>query len=250
MNATALGFRLRSWIFLVVLALGFTAPWELVLQLDGSGPNSHVWGQLAVLLSRGGALSISAAFNLVLVVGIVCAVAGAWMRTWGSAYLGVDVMSDAKMRADGVVADGPYAHLRNPLYVGAWLNTMALALLMPASGAIFTLVLMVAFQVHTILREEAFLRAKLGEPYVAYCAQVPRFLPKPRPQKRDLGHPIVGSGTRPRWGQAAVAEIFMWGSAVTFALLGWRYDAHLLIQGVLVSLGASLVVKGMAKPRT
>jgi hypothetical protein len=77
MNPTALGFRLRSWIFLVVLALGFTAPWDLVLQLDGSGPNSHVWGQLAVLLSRGGALSISAAFNLVLVVGIVCAVAAA-----------------------------------------------------------------------------------------------------------------------------------------------------------------------------
>jgi hypothetical protein len=42
----------------------------------------------------------------------------------------------------------------------------------------------------------------------------------------------------------------MWGVAVTFAALGWRYDAHLLIQGVLVSLGASLVVKGMAKPRT
>src|ERR1035437_10694442 len=176
MNATALGFRFRFWIFLVVYTLGFTAPWDLVLPVDGTGPNSHVWGQLAVLLSRGGALSISAAFNLVLVVGFVCAVAGAWMRTWGSAYLGVDVMSDAKMRADGVVADGPYAHLRNPLYVGAWLNTMALALLMPASGALFTLVLMVAFQVHTILREEAFLRAKLGEPYVAYCAQVSRFL--------------------------------------------------------------------------
>jgi protein-S-isoprenylcysteine O-methyltransferase Ste14 len=231
----------------VVCGLGFTAPWDLVLHLDGTGPNSHVWGQLAVLLSRGGALSISAAFNLVLVVGIVCAVAGAWMRTWGSAYLGVDVMSDAKMRADEVVADGPYAHLRNPLYVGGWLNTLALALLMPPSGAIFTIAVLSALQAYTILREEAFLRAKLGEPYVAYCARVPRFLPKPRSQKRDLGHPIGGSGTRPRWRQAAVAEIFMWGSAVTFALLGWRYDAHLLIQGVLVSLGASLVVKGLAK---
>src|ERR1035441_5096796 len=94
MNAGAVGFRFRFWIYLAVFTLGFTAPWDLVLHLDGTGPNAHMWGQLAVLLSRGGVMSISTAFNLVLVVAIGCAFAGAWMRTWGSAYLGTDVMRD------------------------------------------------------------------------------------------------------------------------------------------------------------
>ena len=242
MKVSALGFRFRSSIFWVVCGLGFTAPWDLVLHLDGSGPNSHVWGRLAVMLSRGGALSISAAFNLVLVAGILCAVLGAWMRTWGSAYLGIDVMSDAQLRAEEVVADGPYAYVRNPLYVGAWLNMLALAMLMPASGAIFMLVLMAVLQVHTILREEAFLRAKFGDAYAAYCAKVPRIVPSLRAR-------VAASGARPHWGQAMLAEIFMWGMAVSFAVLGWRYNAELLIQCVLVWLGVSRIVRAFAKPQ-
>jgi uncharacterized membrane protein len=39
----------------------------------------------------------------------------------------------------------------------------------------------------------------------------------------------------------------MWGSAVSFAVLGWRYNATLLLQWVLVSLGVALVVKAFAK---
>jgi protein-S-isoprenylcysteine O-methyltransferase Ste14 len=238
MNVASQAFRFRLWIYVAVMVLGFVAPWDWVLHLDGTGPNSHVWGQLAVLLSRGGAMSISAAFNLILAVGIGLAFAGAWMRTWGAAYLGVEVMSDTRMRADAVVSDGPYAHVRNPLYLGAWLNTLALAMLMPASGAVFTIACMVGFQVHTILREETYLRGELGEAYAAYCAKVPRLWPAVRAR-------VARSGVAPRWGQAALAEIFLWGTAVSFAVLGWRYDAHLLIQCVLVWLGVSLVAKGL-----
>jgi hypothetical protein len=183
-------------------------------------------------------MSIGAAFNVVLVAGILCAGLGAWMRTWGSAYLGVDVMSDGNLRGDGVVADGPYRHVRNPLYVGAWLNLLGLALLMPPSGAVFTIVFVVAFQVRLIFGEEAFLREKLGEPYARYCENVPRLVPSLRPR-------VAASGASPRWGQAALAEIFMWGSAASFAVLGWQYDAHLLLRCVLVWLGVSLVVKAV-----
>ena len=168
-------------------------------------------------------------------------------------------MSDKQMRSDTVIhpseqtrreprlmAAGPYRYMRNPLYVGSWLNTLALTLLMRPSGAVFTLVALVGFHVRLILAEEAFLRAKLGEAYVAYCAQVPRIVPKltsPKPtsQNRDVGHPVA----KPRWDRAAVAEVYMWGSAAGFAVLGWRYDANLLLQCVLVSLGVALVVKGV-----
>jgi protein-S-isoprenylcysteine O-methyltransferase Ste14 len=252
MKATRIEFRNRFWIIMAIYVLGFVAPWDFVLHLDGAGPNgagnAHVWGLLAVLLSQGGAMSIAAAFNLLLAVAIACALAGAWLRTWGSAYLGADVMRDTSMRSDGVVADGPYRYVRNPLYLGSWLNLLALALLMPASGAAFAIVMLIGFHLRLVLGEEAFLREKLGEPYAAYCAKVPRILPalrKPRSQERDLGHPLP----KPRWGQAALAEIFMWGSAVSFAVLGWRYNATLLLQCVLVSLGVSLVVKAFAGAR-
>jgi uncharacterized membrane protein len=35
----------------------------------------------------------------------------------------------------------------------------------------------------------------------------------------------------------------MWGVFVSFVALGWRYNSLLIMQGVLVSLGLSLVVR-------
>jgi protein-S-isoprenylcysteine O-methyltransferase Ste14 len=235
-KASALEFRLRFWIFLLVYTLGFVAPWDAVVRLDGSGPNAHVWGLLAVLLSKSGTMSIEAAFNAVLLMGILCAGTGAWLRTWASAYLGADVMGDTRMHGDGVVVDGPYRYVRNPLYLGAWVHTLALALLMPVSGAIFTIGLLTLFELRLILGEEDYLRGRLGEAYAAYCARVPRLLPAPRAR-------VPASGARPKWGQAALAEIFMWGMTASFAVLGWQYNALLLTRCVLVWLGVSMVVR-------
>jgi protein-S-isoprenylcysteine O-methyltransferase Ste14 len=243
MQATSFEFRYRFWFIVVIYTLGFTVPWDFVLHLDGSGPNAHVWGLLAVLLSKGGTINISAAFNMLLVAAIVCAFAGAWLRTWGSAYLGTGVVHDLSMRGDSVVADGPYRHVRNPLYVGSWLNLLALALLMPASGAVFTIVLMVLFLLRLILGEEAFLTAKLGDPYRAYLAKVPRLLFSPAAR-------VPASGAQADWAPAALTEVYMWGSALSFAVLGWRYNAMLLLQCVLVSVGVSLVVKAFTQSAT
>jgi protein-S-isoprenylcysteine O-methyltransferase Ste14 len=239
MKASVLEFRLRFWILLAIFVLGFTVPWDAFLSLDGSGPNAHVWGRLAVALSKDGILPIGSAFHAVLVLGIVFAGAGAWLRTWGSAYLGAEVVGGAKMRGDGVVADGPYRHLRNPLYLGTWLHTLALALLMPLSGAVFTIALVALFELRLILGEEEFLRGKLGEAYAAYCARVPRLLPAWRPR-------VAASGARPRWMQAAGSEIYMWGVAGSFAVLGWQYNALLLERCVLVWLGVSMLVRAVS----
>jgi protein-S-isoprenylcysteine O-methyltransferase Ste14 len=242
MKATAFEFRHRFWILMAIYVLGFVAPWDAALGRiglgDGAGPSAHLWGVLAVLLSKSGIMSIGSAFNLLLVSAILCAGAGAWLRTWGTAYLSADVMSDTRMRGEGMVADGPYRHLRNPLYLGAWIHTLALALLMPASGAVFTIVVLIGFQIRLILSEESFLVGKQDEAYTAYCALVPRLMPALRPR-------IAASGARPRWAQAALAEIFMWGMTASFAVLGRRYNAFLLTKCVLVWLGVSLVVRAL-----
>ena len=239
MKATAFEFRFRLWIILAIYTLGFTTPWDAIWRIDPRGINGDVWGVLAAAIARSGAVSMVAAFNGLLVAAIVFAAAGAWLRVWGAAYLSHSVVHDEQIRADTVVAAGAYRYLRNPLYVGTWLNTLALALLMRPSGAVFTLVGIVVFQTRLILAEEAHLRETLGEPYAAYCARVPRIVPALRPRV------ATAEGAKAQWGLAAAAEIYMWMSAAGFAVLGWRYDAWLLLKWMLVSLGASLVVMGL-----
>ena len=238
MKATAFEFRYRFWILLAIFAMGFTAPWNYWLHLDGTGPNTHMWGQLAIALSRAG-MDISAAFNLLLIAGIVLAFAGAALRTWGTATLSPEVMRDHAMHGEALVADGPYRWMRNPLYVGSWLNALALALLVPPSGAIFMLAMLALFQARLIFAEEAYLASQLGQSYADYRARVPRILPSLRPR-------VAAGGARPQWGRALLSEIFLWGTAVSFAAVGWQYNAHLLIQCVLVSFGVALVARGIA----
>ena len=79
----------------------------------------------------------------------------------------------------------------------------------------------------------------MGAAYGEYCARVGRVIPR----FKVPGSGFEGNGP-PRWGQAVVAEVYMWMSAGAFAVFGWQYDANLLIRCVLVALGVSLVVKG------
>ena len=238
----------------LIYVLGFWAPWNLLVHLDPPGPNAHVWGLLAANLSMlvfpasvGG---ITTAFNLLLGLAIACAFAGAALRTWGTAYLGAGVVQDGAMHTavsptpfagppvDGIVADGPYRRMRNPLYLGTFVHTLALALLMPRSGAIFAIVATGLLQLRLIFGEEAFLAGRLGEAYKAYCRLVPRLVPALRAR-------VAPGGQVAHWGQAFLGEIYMWGVAASFALLGWRYNASLLVQAVVVSFGVSLVLRAV-----
>jgi protein-S-isoprenylcysteine O-methyltransferase Ste14 len=244
MKAHSLEFRFRFLIHLVIIVLGFTTPWDRWLHIDSSGPNAHVWGTLSAGLAmvKPGAIGIATAFNLILAIGILFAVAAALLRTWGSAYLGANVVKAHTFHGNGVVAAGPYRRVRNPLYLGTVIHIFALALLMPPSGAVFTIVAIVFFQIRLILGEESFLAAKLGEPYLAYCARVPRLLPALTPR-------VPSSQTPAAWGAALLGEIYMWGVAIAFIAVGYRYNAFLITQGVIISLGVSLVARALLPKR-
>lgn len=244
MKASPFEYRFRFALHAILFTLGFWAPWNRWLHLDPAGPNAHVWGLLAVDVTRLGIGTISSAFNALLVVGIVCAMAAAALRTWGAAYLGASVVESGQMHtsqaipATGILQDGPFRYVRNPLYLGTFFHSIALSMLMPRSGAIFTLVTIGLLQLRLIFAEESFLAAKLGPPYAAYCALVPRLFPTLRPA-------LPTTGLAPRWPQAFLGEIHMWGVALSFAFAGWRYDAGLLIKCVIVSLGVSLIARAL-----
>ncbi|HMG03781.1 MAG TPA: isoprenylcysteine carboxylmethyltransferase family protein [Edaphobacter sp.] len=232
MKATALEFRLRLVFHAVIYVLGFSAPWDRWLHLD----SIRTWQYLASWLARSGWLSFSAATQLILGLGILFAFAGAFWRTWASAYLGAPVVYSATMHGHNMVTSGPYRRTRNPLYLGIMLHTVALGLLMPPSGALVALILIVLFDLRLALGEEAFLSARLGEPYREYVGRVPRLLPAFKPR-------IPDTGVKPAWGLAFASEVYMWGVFVSFVALGWRYNSMLILQGVLVSLGLSLVMR-------
>ncbi len=232
MKATALEFRLRYLIYVVLAAVGFTAPWDYLLHLDAI----RTWQLLAAWPARNGWISFSAATVSVLAVGIFWAFAAAALCTWASASLGASTVVDGRMQADGVVAAGPFRHVRNPLYVGIFVHTLALALLMPPSGAIVCIVCVGFFELRLIAGEEGFLTAKLGDSYKDFCNKVPRLLPALRPR-------VPASPHRSSWLMAFLAEMYFWGAAISFASLGWRYNSVLITQGVIVSLGVGLIAR-------
>jgi protein-S-isoprenylcysteine O-methyltransferase Ste14 len=232
MKASALEFRLRFLIHAVIFFLGFYAPWNAALHLD----SIRTWQFLAAWIVRTVHIGFSVTTMVVLAIGILCALVAAILRTWGSAYLGASVVQAGAMHGDRVVAAGPYRHLRNPLYLGIIIHTFALALLMPPSGAIFCVLGIIFFELRLIAGEEAFLTQKLGEPYRAYCTQVPRLLPSITPR-------IPASSERPLWLSALFTEIYFWGVLFSFAALGWRYNSVLILKGVIISLGISFITR-------
>jgi protein-S-isoprenylcysteine O-methyltransferase Ste14 len=235
MKASQFEFRFRVWIMVLLVALGFWAPWIELLHV---GTRTTTWLWLGFELGGLG-LTPTAGFILATALTIAVAAVAAAIRLWGTAYLGGFTVQNAEMKAGPMLADGPYRYVRNPLYIGSFLTLGVICVLMPPTGAAFTAVLLAVFLFRLILGEEAFLAPRLGEPYVAYCKAVPRIIPSLRPR-------FAASGCKPHWGNALLSEAMPLGILISFAALSWQYDSRLLERAVLVSFGVSLVTRALA----
>lgn len=232
MKASRLEYRFRYVVHGLIYFLGFFAPWERYTGFSLS--SSTWWLLLASFPAREHWVSFTASSQILLILGCIAATLGAWLRVWGAAYLGASVVHAGGMRGDRILADGPFRHVRNPLYLGTFLNTLALSLMMPPTGAIITIVLIGVVQIRLIAAEEAFLLNHLGEPYKLYCAAVPRVIPSLRPR-------VPPTGARPIYRTGILSEVFVIGTAVSFITLGGNFNSTLLLKGVLISFGASLI---------
>lgn len=75
------------------------------------------------------------------------------------------------------VARGPYRFTRNPMYLGMALGALALAAAFDSLGALLTFApLIVLVEWGVIAREERYLAARFGAPYLEYRARVGRWL--------------------------------------------------------------------------
>jgi protein-S-isoprenylcysteine O-methyltransferase Ste14 len=219
----------------VLIVLGFWAPW---IEGWGIGTRIPMMMWLALELSRLGLVRFSAAMPLVIVLGALIAAKGMVFRVWGAAYLGPATVIHRNMRGEALVANGPYRYVRNPLYIGLWAMTTALAFLMPPTGALFVLVAVPLFLLRLTLGEEAFLTGELGQPYLVYLRAVPRLVP-------HLPSTLPPTASKPQWFRAIFAEFSPIGVFLALAVFSWSYDNLLMEKVIVVCFGISIVARGL-----
>ena len=233
-------FRFRVLIFTALYFLGFYAPGAHYLTGNHALPST--WIELSTLAARTGLLNLASATMLVTVVAVASAIVGAGLRVWATAYLGAGVMNDKSLRADRVMASGPYRYLRNPLYLGNLLTCAAVSILMPVAGAIVFMAGCTLLTIALVAAEGPHLAQQLGGAYASYRAQIPSFIPAIRSQ-------IAASTARPRWAQGFIAEVFHVGYSVCMLAFAWQYNVDILIRCLLICFGLSMVANGIFTAR-
>ena len=146
----------------------------LWIVVQGIGIGIAGFGPIAV---RGGAAS----GEQLILGGVVLSLMlfTAWLFDWSSKTMGRNWALVARTRGDAsLVTSGPFAYVRNPIYVALGLFMVAIAI---AYGHVASLAVAAPiFALGTwmrVTREEKLLRATFGAAYDAYAARVKRFVP-------------------------------------------------------------------------
>jgi protein-S-isoprenylcysteine O-methyltransferase Ste14 len=120
---------------------------------------------LVVILARPRAGSVAA--------GMALAVLGEGLRIWASGHI---------EKTARLATGGPYAHTRNPLYVGSALLALGVAVASASPFVVLAVAVYFAALYPAVIREEsAFLAARFPEEYAAWAREVPAFLPRLSP---------------------------------------------------------------------
>jgi protein-S-isoprenylcysteine O-methyltransferase Ste14 len=112
-----------------------------------------------------------------IVIGIVLLGAGCFLGVAAvNAFRGAATPVEPWKPTAAVVTHGIFERLRNPMYVGGLMILSGLAILL-ASDWMLVLTILFTPVIHfgVVKREERYLTAKFGAPYLQYLATVPRY---------------------------------------------------------------------------
>lgn len=171
--------------------------------------------QALVFKNRGALLSIPALLlaalgkpsALSVTLGLPIAMAGELLRCWAVGYSGVTTREN-HVTAPELVTAGPYAYVRNPLYVGNFITAAGFAIAFTGKNAPAKRLALIAASLGTmaavysiiIPHEEQYLRSQFGEPYERYCASVPQIVPATTPRAAQ------GDTPRGQWKPEVIAR--------------------------------------------
>lgn len=113
--------------------------------------------------------------------GLAAISMGLLIRFWASGYL---------RKKESLIIDGPYAFVRNPLYLGSFFIALGFLLLARVYIFIPLILIIFGFVYHRlILEEERELLMIFKEQYLEYCKHVPRFIPRLTPYRKNSFYP-------------------------------------------------------------
>ena len=120
-----------------------------------------------------------------LAAGFAITLLGQTIRLWAVSHAGGATRTTGTVGAGAeLITHGPFAYVRNPLYVGNFLIALGFCIMawawMPWLLLIYLALFSLQYQMIVTLEEE-HLRQRFGKIYAAYLAQVPRFLPRLTP---------------------------------------------------------------------
>jgi len=121
-------------------------------------------------------------------LGLPLAIAGELIRCWAVGFSGVTTRGDV-VEAPKLVTAGPYAYVRNPIYLANFITAAGFAAAFTgknsplARGLLVggSLAAMAALYAAIVPYEEGFLRSEFGEKFDWYCERVPRVVPQLEP---------------------------------------------------------------------
>jgi protein-S-isoprenylcysteine O-methyltransferase Ste14 len=231
LQASDFEFRNRFWIIASIYAVTFGC-----YRVDPTNITIALTSRILLLASHGAAVTIDApnfdnAARPFFALGTMLLLLSALIRSWATAYLKSGVVHDSAIHSELLVADGPYRHVRNPLYLGNVLQAFGIGLMASRLGFAFLTLANTMFMIRLILREEAGLLQSQGESYHRYFEAVPRLFPSLRAR-------VPGSGARPNWPDGVLGEMFFWIFAAGMAV----FTVTLQSNHFLIALGTGFAL--------
>ena len=126
------------------------------------------------------ALIFAVPVTQLIIIGLLMIIFGEYMRLWGVSYAGAATRT-REAGAPQLVSNGPFAYVRNPLYIG---NIFIYVGAIVLSGVWFPYLAIVVFlffyfqYTFIISHEEDTLEELFKDSYIEYKKCVPRFFPK------------------------------------------------------------------------
>ena len=236
MRATDWEFKNRVFAFSMIFFVSF-----FLSSIDHQNATTWLAGRLAPDGSEF-AWNDDRLARLLFAIAALLLVGAALVRTWASAYLKSEVVYAKEIKTAALVADGPYRHVRNPLYFGNVLMGLGIGALASRTGFVVLQVLMLIFCYRLIFREEAELRAAQGEQYDAFKKAVPRLWPALTPR-------IPAAGGKANWAAGFKVEGWVWCFALAVTLFAVTLKMKVFGIAMAASLGIffAIVIVGKRK---